>query len=753
MASQQSTPDALHPLGRLELALASRYRFEGELGLGGMATVYLARDLKHHRQVAVKVLKPEVCQALGPGRFLREIEIAAQLNHPHILPLFDSGDVDGILYYVMPFIRGESLREKLARETQLAIDEALGITKQVAAALDHAHRQGVVHRDVKPENILLQEGQARVADFGIALAVTPACAERLTGTGFFVGTPAYMSPEQAMGDSAVDARTDVYALACVLYEMLAGEPPHTGPTAQIIIAKRLVGPVPSVRRVRAAVPVAVEEALRKALATVPADRFPGLGAFVEALEARIVAPAPERSVAVLPFLNLSADPENDFFADGITEDVIAQLSKIRALKVISRTSVMRFRKREEGLREIGRILGVETLLDGSVRRAGDRVRIVAQLIDSETDRPLWVETYDRHLKDIFAIQSDVALSIAGALRTELTQDERARIGKEPTASPEAYQLYLKGRRCFHRYTEEGLRKALDYYAEAIEEDPQYALAHVGAAFAYVVLGMGFGAGALKPEEAYAKAKAAVQRALTIDDTLGEAHSVLAVVRFVADLEWDDAEREFHRALELNPGSADSYAGFGLMLSSLERYDEAIAMRRRAQDLDPLAPIPSSDLATTLLRAGRIDDARRESQRLLDIEPDHPLAHSTLGWSYMLSGRYDVGLAELDRAAKLSSENTMFLAQLGQAYALAGRTKDARRMLRRLEELARHRYVPPYHLAYIYTGLGEKEKAVDCLERAFEERAGGIYGVKGSFLFASLRTHPRFQALMARLRLE
>ena len=753
MASQQSTPDPLHPLGRLELALAGRYRFEGELGSGGMATVYLAQDLRHRRQVAVKVLKPEVCQALGPGRFLREIEIAAQLNHPHILPLFDSGDADGILYYVMPFIRGESLREKLARETQLPIDEALGITKQVATALDHAHHQGVVHRDVKPENILLQEGQALVADFGIALAVTPACAERLTGTGFFVGTPAYMSPEQAMGESAVDARTDVYALACVLYEMLAGEPPHTGPTAQIIIAKRLVGPVPSVRRVRTAVPVGVDEALMKALATVPADRFPGLGAFAGALEARIVAPATERSVAVLPFLNLSADPENDYFADGITEDVIAQLSKIRALRVISRTSVMRFRKREEGLREIGRTLGVETLLDGSVRRAGDRVRIVAQLIDAETDRPLWVETYDRQLKDIFAIQSDVALSIAGALRTELTHDERARIGKEPTSSPEAYQLYLKGRRCFHRYTEEGIRKALDYYGEAIEEDPHYALAHAGAALAYVVLGMGFGAGAVKPAEAYAEAKAAVQRALTIDDTLGEAHSVLAVVRFVADLEWADAEREFHRALELNPGSADSYASFGLLLSSLERYDEAIAMRHRAKHLDPLGPLPSSDLATTLLRAGRIDEARRESQRLLDIEPDHPLAHSTLGWSFMLGGRHDEGLAELDRAAALSSGNTMFLAQLGQAYALAGRKKDAKRMLRRLEELARNRYVPPYHLAYIFTGLDEKERAMDCLEQAFEERAGGIYGVKGSFLFASLRTHPRFQALMARLRLE
>jgi len=339
-------PDQLE---RLNAALAGRYAIEGELGSGGMATVYLADDLKHHRKVAVKVLRPEVASALGPDRFLREIAIAAKLSHPHILGLYDSGESKGFLFYVMAYIRGESLRHKLERETQLPVDEALGITRQVASALEHAHAQGLIHRDVKPENILLHEGEAMVADFGIALAMSAAADERLTETGLVVGTPEYMSPEQAMSERALDARSDVYSLGCVLYEMLAGEPPYTGPTAQSLIAKRLVDPVPAVRRLRDAVPVGVEQALMKALARVPADRFATAGAFAEAITTPArVQPRP-RSVAVLPFLNLSADPENEYFADGITEDVIAQLSKVRALQVISRTSVMPFKKREQGL--------------------------------------------------------------------------------------------------------------------------------------------------------------------------------------------------------------------------------------------------------------------------------------------------------------------------------------------------------------------------------------------------------------------
>ena len=733
------------PLERLNAALAGRYALAHELGSGGMATVYLADDLKHHRPVAVKVLRPELASVLGPERFLREVEIAARLNHPHILALYDSGEADGFLFYVMPYVKGESLRHRLEREQQLPIDEALGITRQIASALDHAHAQDVIHRDVKPENILLYEGEAMVADFGIALA-SAAAGERLTQTGLVVGTPEYMSPEQSLGERALDARSDVYSLACVLYEILAGEPPYTGRTAQAVIAKRLTDPVPAVRRLRTTVPAAVEQALMKALAKTPADRFASTGAFVEAL----TAPAPVRSppsVAVLPFLNLSVDPENEYFADGITEDVIAQLSKVRALRVISRTSVMSFKQRSHSLREIAAQLEVATLLEGSVRRVGDRVRIVAQLIDAASDQHLWAETYDRQLTDIFAIQADVALHIAAALKAELTPAEKTRIHKEPTGDLQAYQLYLQGRHWLIRYTQEGMRKAIEYFEQAIDRDPSYALAYVGAALAYVELGEG---GALQPDEAYARANQAVATALELDAELAEAHATLAYLKFVGDYDWARAEREFKRALELNPSSADTYDYYGRMLSSLERHDEALALLKRAQELDPLAH--RLDLATELLRAGRYDEALRSARLGSDLDSQYARGHATLGWAYLKKGRYDEGLAELEQAVTLAPGNTNWLGQLGQAYGLAGELAKARDVLQQLEVLSRQRYVSPYHMAYVYAGLGEQDTAMDWLERAYVERAGAVYGIKGSFLFTSLRSHPRFTALLKKMNL-
>jgi len=737
-------------LERLNAALAGRYAVERELGSGGMATVYLADDLKHRRKVAVKVLRPELASIIGPDRFLREIEIAAKLNHPHILALYDSGRAGEFLFYVMPYVKGQSLRHRLHREKPLPIEEAIAVTRDAALALDHAHAQGVIHRDVKPENILLYEGEAMVADFGIALAVSGTSGQRLTERGVWVGTPEYMSPEQALGDRALDARSDVYSLGCVLYELLAGEPPYTGPTAQAVMAKRLTDPVPGVRRLRAPVPAGVEQALRKALATEPVDRFATAAAFAEALTQSAAVRRGPRSIAVLPFTNLSPDPENAYFADGITEDVIAQLSKIRALKVISSTSGVPLKKREQSLREIAARLEVSAVLEGSVRRAGDRVRIVAQLIDAETDRHLWAETYDRQLTDIFVIQSDVALRIAGALEAELTADERTQIRRGPTTDLQAYQLYLKGRHCFFRFTQEGIRKGIEYFQLAVVKDPSYALAHTGLGMAYAELGLGHGAGALKPEEAYQRARKAATKALELDGGLGEAHGLLAFLKYACDFDWTGAELEFKRALELNPGSGDIYDLYGHMLSALERYDEAVEVLTRAQQLDPLAH--RSDLATVLLRAGRYDEALRAAAPVIELDPHYPMGHATLGWAYLKKGMYQKGLAELEQAVALSPGNTLFLAQLGQACALAGQVERARDVLGQLEEQARRRYVSPYHLAYLYTGLGERELALDALERAYEQRAGGVYGIKGSFLFVPLRSHPRFTGLLRKMNL-
>jgi serine/threonine-protein kinase len=590
-----------------------------------------------------------------------------------------------------------------------------------------------------------------LADFGIALAESaPALGPRLTAVGLALGTPAYMSPEQAAGDPDLSARSDVYSLACVLYELLAGEPPHTGPTAQAVMAKRFTEAPPSVRRTRPAVPASVDHALSRALARVPADRFASAGELAAALSATDTGASRPPSVAVLPFLNLSADPENEYFADGITEDVIAQLAKIRSLKVISRGSVMPFKRRERSIRDVAATLEVSSVLDGSVRRVGDRVRIVAQLIDGETDQHLWSQTYDRQLTDIFAIQTDVALQIATELKAELSPSERIRIGREPTQDLQAYQLYLQGRYWYTRYTEQGFLKGIEYYRRAIAADPGYAMAHVGVGLAYAELAAGQGGGKIREHEAHEEARKAIATALTLDNALGEAHAVLALLMCVHDYDWAGSEREFRLALQLSPGSADIHDHYGWLCSALGRFDEALELTRRAQELDPLAH--RADLATTLIRSGRYEEALQAALKGLEFEPDYARGRATLAWAYLMLGRIDEGIAELRRAVELAPANSLYFAQLGEAYGLAGRIEEAREVLGRLQEMARTQYVSPYHLAYVYTGLGEMDRAMDLLEQAYDERAGSLYGVKGSFLFVPLRGHPRFQALLAKMNL-
>ncbi|MDQ6828969.1 MAG: tetratricopeptide repeat protein, partial [Gemmatimonadota bacterium] len=452
------------------------------------------------------------------------------------------------------------------------------------------------------------------------------------------------------------------------------------------------------------------------------------------------------SVAVLPFRNLSADPENEYFADGMTEDVIAQLSKIRAIKVISRASVMRFKQRQRSLREIGTTLGARTLLDGSVRRAGDRVRIVAQLIDPETDQHLWTETYDRQIADIFAIQTEVALQIAAALEAELTADERVRVRREPTKDVLAYQLFLQGRQYFIKFTAEAIARAIEYFERAIARDPAFALAHATLGMAYIEL---VELGEMVPDVGYPRAAEAAANALRLDPELGEAHCTMGYLKGVSEFAWSDAEREFKRALELSPGGADTYDLYGRLCAGFGRYDEAIAMLTRAQELDPLAH--RVDIATALIRAGRLDEAVARAEQAVELEP-FDRAHATLGWAYFLSGRKEEGLAALERAAAMSPEITLWLAQLGEAYGMAGDVAKARKILRTLEERAKVAYVSPYHFAYVYAGLGDMTRAMDWLERAVADRAGPVYGIKGSFLFTSLRTHPRFRALLEQMEL-
>jgi TolB-like protein len=455
------------------------------------------------------------------------------------------------------------------------------------------------------------------------------------------------------------------------------------------------------------------------------------------------------SVAVLPFVNLSADPENEFFADGITEDVIAHLAKIRSLKVISRSSVIAFKKRDRNLREISEKLGAATLLDGSVRRAGNRVRIVAQLIEGSTYQHIWADTYDRDLTDIFAIQTDVALNIANALRAELSKDERARVGRRPTEDLDAYEIYLRGRNAYYRFNEEGFRTSMAQFEAAVARDPGFALAWASLAEAHAESNI-HGYANSPPEQQIRLAKQAAARAVELDDELAEAHGISGLVRFVFDFDWRGAENEFLRALELSPSSAEVHAHYSWLCASQERYDDAIREVRLAHELDPL--MVQSDVATTLLRAGRIEETIKEARRGLQADPGAPRCHSVLGWALIFHGENAAGIAELEHAVALTPGATLFLSQLGQAYALTGSIERARQILGQLRERATLEFVSPYHLAYVHAGLGEADAAIDCLERAFERRSGAIYGIKGSFLFRNLRGHPRFESLLRRMNL-
>ena len=738
------------------LALADRYPVERELGRGGMATVYLAHDVRHERPVALKVLHPEVAPLLGPERFVREIRLAARLQHPHILPLFDSGETDGLLWYTMPFVAGDSLRARIARVGRLPVADALEIARAVGSALDYAHRQGVVHRDIKPENILLHEAGALVADFGIARALDAAGPRGLTVTGFVLGTPAYMSPEQAAGEREVDGRSDLYALACTLFEMLAGEPPFTGETPQSQLIKRFTQPPPSVQTLRPEVSPGLDQALRQALAREPSARFDSVGAFLSAAAGRgtdpdAVAvealPGTPRSIAVLPLTNLSPDPENEFFTDGMTDELINALAKVDGLHVVSRTSAFSFKGATDDVRTIGARLSVGAVLEGSVRRMGRRLRLSAQLVDVRNGFQLWSETFDRELEDVFAIQDEISRAIVATLQVRLLGASHATLVRPATADLEAYTLYLKGRQLWNRRSVPDLLKSVDLFEQALARDPTYALAHAGLADSYALLGFYC---VRRPVEAFGAAKASALRALAINPVLAEARPALAYVAMYHDWDWDAAEREFHQALRLNPGYATAHQWYGNFLSILGRVGPSLASFERAVALDPLASIRHAALGWGYYFARQYDRALDQCRRALEIDASLPVAHQWLALVSEELGLWDQAEAAMEAAAELSGRDGGSLASLAATLARRGREREARALLTQLDALRRTTYVSAYDFATMHTALGEIAPALEWLERAYEERTHRMAFLRVDPRLDPLRGEPRFRELLTRM---
>lgn len=638
---------------RLRAALTDTYRIGRALGSGGMATVYLAEDVKHGREVAVKVLHPELAAAIGSERFVREIAIAAKLTHPHILMLINSGEAEGFLYYVMPYVDGESLRDRLERDKKLSIAETVRITEQVASALSYAHDRGVIHRDIKPENILLAGDQAIVADFGIARAVEMAGSERLTGTGLAIGTPAYMSPEQAFGQANVDGRSDVYALGCVVYEMVSGRTPFDGATPQAMLAQQAMNTAPSLRTHDPSVPVYVERAVSRAMAKEPGQRFNSPTAFADTLTSETVVAQvgskrlaitseeelaiPDKpSIAVLAFENLSGDPEQEYFGDGIAEDIITDLSRISGLFVIARNSSFSYKGRNVPVGQIGREMGVRFVLEGSVRKAGARVRIAAQLVETSTEGHVWAKRFDRNLEDVFAVQDEITEEVVTALDVKLVAGEQARIWRKSLKNPEARELYYQARESFQHATKESQVQARELFARVIAEEPDSPLGYAGAAWSHWY--DAFRGWSASPAQSMARAEELVQSALARDENNPDAHTILAAI-YSQKREYEQAISEAERAIALGPNMADNLVLVGMVFNFSDRLEEAHALIRRAIRLCPVYPgYYLALLGHTFSLRGRYEEAIEPYQQAAAQEPDYPTSHFGLAVAYGALGR-------------------------------------------------------------------------------------------------------------------
>ncbi len=770
-----------------------------------MGEVYLAQDTQLDRNVAVKILPADVARDRARmGRFVQEAKAASALNHPNIAHIYEIGEADGASFIAMEHVQGQALDDVISGRP-LDTEEIIRIGIQVADALDEAHSKGITHRDIKPSNIIITpRGEVKVLDFGLAKVARPAqqalpasdvATQLKSAPGLVMGTVQYMSPEQALGRE-VDHRTDIFSVGVTLYEMTTGKLPFSGATETEIIDRIAHAQPDAIARFNYNVPAELERIIRKSLEKDPERRYQSarelhvdLKNLKRASDSSAVtvekAPPQQRakisrltfvtialvvlvlvgvglyflggrnnaagdaidSIAVLPLVNASADPNTEYLSDGITESLINSLSQLPKLRVIARTTMFRYKGREVDPQKVGRELGVKAVLTGKVLQRGDNLIIQADLVDVADGSQLWGEQYNRKFSDILAVQGEIAKQISQKLRMRLTGAEQQRVTKSYTENTAAYQLYLKGRYFWSKRTEEGLNKATEHIKQAIDIDPNYALAYVGLADCYNLLGF---YSVLEPKEAFPRAKAAATKALEIDDTLAEAHASLGYVKLFYDWDLTNAESELKEAIELNSNYATAHHWYGVYLQFVGRFDQALVEMRRALELDPLSPSINANVGWPLYYARQYDQAIEQFQKAIERDQSSPLPHHWLAMVYGQKGMYEEAITEYQKALDLSGSRPRIVAELGYIYAVSRKRSEAQKALEELKELSKRRYVSSFYMALIYMGLGEKDQAFALFERAYEERSPRLIELKVDPIFDPLRSDQRFAELMRKV---
>jgi serine/threonine-protein kinase len=800
----------------LERTLGDTYAIERELGGGGMSRVFLAEDRALERRVVVKVLKEDMAEGVSFDRFRREIQLAAKLQHPHIVPLLSSGEIAKTPYFTMPFIEGESLRARLSREGELPVNEAVRILRHVAAALSYAHKHGVVHRDIKPDNVMLADEFALVTDFGVAKALTvshdTSASGGLTSLGLALGTPQYMAPEQAVADPGVDHRADIYSWGIMAYEMLTGWPPFSGMSPQATLAAQAIEKPEPIQKKRPGLPPVLADLVMRALEKRPADRPQTAGELLQVLDmvatssggtqattvqmparrtgrrplmiaggiAAVAAitialyfltrnrPASElpaatasdgtpttpgiNSVAVLPLENLGGDTADVYFSDGMTDELANALAKLPGLKVASRNSAYSFKGKNADPATIGRALKVQALLGGTVRRAGNQLRVTAQLTNVSDGLLIWAETYQREAKDVFKVQDDIAGHIADALKLRLGTSAAAQVSSTArgTENLKAYDLYLRGLHFWNRRGGENLQRAISYFEQAVAADPNYGRAYAGIASAYALLPEYTDSA---PADVFERTRNAANRAIEIDAGLAEAHTALGLASVHA---WDyaGAERQYRMALASNPRYATAHQWYGELLYHIGRLDSAVAHTRQAVELDPLSPASQAAFAYALCLAGQYDEAIRQIKQGIELAPTLSLPHWTIGLCYSFQGNHAEAIRSTETAARLDPGLALLQAALAYVYGTGGQPDRARAILTRLMQSSDRDGKAAFPVAMAQMGLGNHDAALTYLQRAVERHEIGLsqFSMLMDPKWRPLHSDPRFIRIMQQMNL-